>query len=167
MRQKAPKVARTVIAPPAVHASSIPGPPPVVTPVINCSQAAPTPSSTCSAVRPQLLQQLQQLIQQVPDTGEDNTDEDVLAIFAKDPTTFADVSVGPDELWEDTLNPLFHKVFGWGLETKRNELVRHRKRSLDGFFQFVEYFVVERGIDIGLVQPKLEFNRWRTGAFWC
>jgi hypothetical protein len=92
-------VARTVIAPPAVHASSIPGlAPPVVsvTPVINCSQAAPTPSSTCSAVRPQLLQQLQQLIQQVSVTGEENTDEDVLVVFAKDPpmSVWAQMSFG-------------------------------------------------------------------------
>jgi len=69
-----------------------------------------------------------------------------LAIFSRDPA--ACISPGLDD-WEDVLNPMMKKAFGWGASVEKIQSLKGLAQSglngLDGFYKFMGYFITRRG----------------------
>ena len=61
--------------------------------------------------------------------------------------------------WEDILNPMVHRAFGYGMMTEGEQALRglawQGKYRLDGFYQFMDYFVVHHGLQGGLLEGKV------------
>ncbi|KAF9007809.1 hypothetical protein BDZ89DRAFT_1231061 [Hymenopellis radicata] len=84
------------------------------------------------------------------------TTDDPLAVFSSDPSTCLESLVNGDELWENGLNTLMHGVFGWNKPVEEiKALIRRGPKGLDGLYNFVRYFVEERGVSEGLFEMKL------------
>ena len=57
------------------------------------------------------------------------------------------------------LNSMLKTVFGWGeSDTQENVkgMLNRSKHGLDGFIQFFKYFVLQRGLEGALIEPKIE-----------
>lgn len=101
------------------------------------------------------LQKLAQLIQKLPDSVPEATADDNLSVFACDPAQGVDPALGPDELWEESVNGTLKRHLGWGTEAAQEDLIRRGKFGMDGLLNFAAYFVLERGVDAGLFEGKL------------
>jgi hypothetical protein len=68
----------------------------------------------------------------------------------RDPATYVSAVTKAEELRE-ALSHLFHKAFGYGegLDT-RISMVQRGPRGLDGFLNFLEYFISDRGLEGGM-----------------
>ncbi|KAF8148808.1 hypothetical protein B0H34DRAFT_679492 [Crassisporium funariophilum] len=102
-----------------------------------------------------LLAKLQHLIENLPETIPEGTQDDKLAYFAGDPVDFDNPSLNADELWEESLNSHLKSVFGCGAEDDIKNLIRRGSYGLDGLANFVKYFVATRGINEALFEGKL------------
>jgi hypothetical protein len=110
---------------------------------------------TACPIAMKLLSRLQEGIEQIPTTIPAATAEHRLHEFGGDPSK----SIQPEvEDWEDLLNPMLKRAFGWGVN-EMNESAKgmlHRGQyGLDGFANFIEYFVKRRGLMGGLIEPKV------------
>ena len=161
-----PHVPPTVIAPPLVHPRvykhGSASPPPsrgnspseLRTTAISTSNLA---SSNCCTVAKQVLLCLHEQIKSIPDMVPLADDTHPLAAFVANPANH--VSLDQDD-WEDVLNPMMHRAFGYGVGVESREelrgLARRGDYSLDGFYRFMEYFVVHRRLQGGLLEGKVE-----------
>ena len=68
---------------------------------------------------------------------------------------FDDPTLDADLLWETVLNALLKSVLGWGMEEDMDLIIRRGEKGLDSLANFVEYFVVKRGVKEGLFEGKL------------
>ena len=102
------------------------------------------------------LGKLYNLIENLPTSIPEASDYDRLAVFWGNPAEYDNLSLSPDELWEETLNGLFKSASGYGTEGNMDEVIRCGRKGLDGLANFVKYFVVKRGVSIGLSEEKLE-----------
>ena len=68
---------------------------------------------------------------------------------------FDDPALDADSLWETVLNAQLKSVLGWGMEEDLDLLIRRGGKGLDGLANFVEYFVVKRGVKEDLFEGKL------------
>jgi hypothetical protein len=102
-----------------------------------------------------LIEKLSELIENLPESIPEASVYDRLAIFAGNPVEYDDISLSPDDLWEATLNGLFKSALGWGTEVDMDEVIRRGRKGLQGLVNFVKYFVVKRGVSIGLFEGKL------------
>lgn len=113
------------------------------------------PSASCALVK-RLLEQLHVSMEAIPQTLPHAGEEHPLAIFSGNPAS----SIGIDmDDWEDTLNPMVHHAFGYGamMEGKQvsRSLAQQGKYGLDGFYQFMDYFVIHHGLQGGLLEKKV------------
>jgi hypothetical protein len=60
-----------------------------------------------------------------------------------------------DDLWEEVLNPMMKRHLGWGEEISGTDLVQKGHLGLAGILNFMEYFVLKRGISASLFKGKL------------
>jgi hypothetical protein len=79
-----------------------------------------------------------------------------LAIFSGNPTDHINANLDD---WEDILNPMIHRAFGYGATVESEQVLaglgRRGQYGLDGFYQFMDYFVVHRGLQGGLLEGKV------------
>lgn len=95
-------------------------------------------------------------MENIPHTIPPANDKHPLAVFSGNLAHQVNTDVNN---WEDILNPVVHQAFGYGLMMENKAmlkgLARCGKYGLDGFCQFVEYFVIHRGLQGGLVERKV------------
>jgi len=101
------------------------------------------------------LEKLHHLIGSLPNTILEASDDDKLAVFEGNPMDFDDPTLDADLLWETVLNALLKSVLGWGMEEDMDLIIRRGEKGLDSLANFVEYFVVKRGVKEGLFEGKL------------
>ena len=70
-----------------------------------------------------VLNKLQHLIDNMPDSVPEAGDNDKLAIFGRNPKDFDDERLDPDGLWKEVLNPLLKSHLGWGTEENMDNIV--------------------------------------------
>jgi hypothetical protein len=103
-----------------------------------------------------LLSKLREGIERIPTTNPAATTEHRLYEFGGDPSKC--IQPGNWELdWEDLLNPMMKRAFGWGDEEvniSAREMLHRGQYGLDGFIKFVDYFVTRRGLMGGLIESK-------------
>jgi hypothetical protein len=106
-----------------------------------------------------LLSKLRKGIERIPPTNAIATTEHRLQGFGGDPTKYVNPEVeDSDTDWEELLNPMMKQAFGWGdHETKESaKVMLHRGQyGLDGFVNFLGYFVAQRGLMGGLIESKV------------
>jgi hypothetical protein len=89
----------------------------------------------------------------IPHTVPAADEKHPLAIFSGNPADHIDANLDD---WEDILNPMMHRAFGYGATAEvLAGLVRRGKYGLDGFCQFMGYFVAHRGLQGGLLEGKV------------
>jgi len=115
------------------------------------SESTPTPRVSS------VLDKLQHLIENLPDSVPEAGDNDKLAIFGGNPKDFDDERLDPDGLWEEVLNPLLKSRLGWGTEGNMDVIIRKGKKGVEGLATFVKYFMEERGVSNGLFEGKLTY----------
>jgi hypothetical protein len=92
----------------------------------------------------------------IPNSATLATVDHPLGIFSGDPAACV---VDDSEGWEETLNPMMKSTFGWGSgagELYLNGIVWRGQHGLDGFKNFIAYFVEEHGLAGGLIESKIE-----------
>jgi hypothetical protein len=108
-------------------------------------------------VATRLLQDLRKTMENIPDTIPHADEAHALAIFAGNPADY--VSTDQDD-WEDVLNPMMHRAFGYGADAEDEGELRGLARcggyGLDGFCRFMEYFVAHRRLQVGLFEGKIK-----------
>ena len=108
------------------------------------------------AIAAELLSRLQIAVERIPSDNPLATAEHRLNEFSKDPST---VVQGPaDDDWEEVLNPMMKRAFGWGEDATRvaaKEMLQRGQYGLDGFLAFIRYFVMRRGLKGGMFEPKV------------
>jgi hypothetical protein len=114
------------------------------------------PNTRASSLLPatHIVRRLYAAIAKVPDTVPEANVHDALAAFSGDPSRKVDPAMGPDELWESVLNSMLKRQLGWGNTAESADIVRRGEMGLNGLVKFVEYFVVERGVDANLFEGK-------------
>lgn len=80
---------------------------------------------------------------------------DPLACFDVDPAGYDDKNLSADELWEDVLNGAMKSGLGWGTTFNVPSLLETSGRGMLGLTDFVEYFIVKRGVSEALFEGKL------------
>lgn len=132
----------------------------------NAAVLAPSPPKVAVDQRPEpatepivnsFIANLQNLIDKLPASVPEASDYNKLAVFAGNPAEYDNLSLSPDELWEETLNGLFKSALGWGTEGNMDEVIRRGRKGLDGLANFVKHFVVKREVSAGLFEGKLEY----------
>ena len=76
-----------------------------------------------------------------------------LAAFSGDPAKCVLGIVEND--WEDILNPRMKRAFGWGESRVECDFTQRGEAGLDGFLNFVGYFVDHRGLLGALIETKV------------
>ena len=99
-----------------------------------------------------LLHNLSKKIKGIPKTIPLANNDHRLAIFLQDLAT----CIRPElDDWKDILNPMMKWAFGWGANLENLEgLARCGWHGLDGFYRFMEYFIIHRKLKGGLVESK-------------
>lgn len=101
------------------------------------------------------LTKLSILINSLPETIPEASIYDRLAVFAGNPEDHDDPMLAADDLWESTLNNSLKSALGWSDEENMDDIIRRGRYGLDGFVNFVRYFVVKRGVNEALFEGKL------------
>jgi hypothetical protein len=164
---RAPLNPPTVFAPPPIHAAEVRAKEPISEPYTNpnavampshlltLKETAKIRTKIClKAV--QLLQDLEVAAKQLPNKIPHATHVNPLSIFVMDPRTC--VAEPGDDDWL-ILNRMFKTAFGWGkieMATAILEMLNQGLMGLDGFIQFMKFFVVERGLEGALFETKIE-----------
>jgi hypothetical protein len=94
------------------------------------------------------------MIPQIPESVPEACSTDSLAAFSGDPALAVDPEMGPDELWESELNSMLKRQLGWGTAASA-DIIRRGDKGMGGLARFVQYFVMERGVDASLFEGKL------------
>jgi hypothetical protein len=114
-----------------------------------------TETGACT-VASELLSRLEKAIKRIPSDKPHATIEHRLSEFSNDPST---VVQGPaDDDWEEVLNPMMKRAFGWGDDATRaaaKEMLQRGQFGLDGFLKFIHYFVERRGLKGGMFESKI------------
>ncbi|KAJ7719177.1 hypothetical protein DFH07DRAFT_1009745 [Mycena maculata] len=93
-----------------------------------------------------LLAQLEAAIKTVPAFVPIAQASDVLAVFGKDPTQYLDADIPAIEVFEN-LNRIFHSALGWSMTVPETaKILRRGDLGLDGFLNFLKYFIEQRGV---------------------
>lgn len=132
--------------------------PPAAPQKIACATASITPAlqvNTAISIKDNFLEKFHSLINRLPESIPEATEYDTLAMFGGNPQDCDDPSLNGDDLWEEVLNGMMKNVLGWGMESDMNNVIRRGRKGLDGLLNFVKYFVVKRGVSMGLFEGKL------------
>ena len=103
-----------------------------------------------------LLHDLQAGVERIPVNKLEAAPNHRLSAFSMDPSSC--IGQGNDD-WEDILNPMMKGAFGWGedamCEAVKGMLYRGQF-GLDGFIQFLRFFVMSRGLKGAMVESKIK-----------
>ncbi|KAF5376672.1 hypothetical protein D9615_007901 [Tricholomella constricta] len=104
-----------------------------------------------------MIQQLKVLVNIVlkEDDANQSEDEPFLRGFTSPPGNYDNSELSHDEVWEDLVNPALHRGFGWGEEVNIEKVRRAGRRRVEGFLEFVDYFVGWRSLSEGLFEGRL------------
>jgi hypothetical protein len=102
-----------------------------------------------------LLNRIQKIVKNLPDSVPIASSQDRLAVFSHDPCLLAGTTKNGNDLWEDTLNSFLKDALGWGGEEDMEGMVCHGERGMEGIMHFVRYFIDERGVSEALFEGKL------------
>jgi hypothetical protein len=161
----------TVSAPPPVHAptidhtkvstltksfsSSFPSLPPATSQPPPAALDEEIPMGCCPVAK-WLLSELTNKMKQIPDTTPDASEDHHLAIFSGDPAGCVSSEL---DNWEDVLNPMMKWAFDWGTNTENFEVMKglawRGRNGLGGFYRFIKYFIIHRGLQGVLVETKV------------
>jgi hypothetical protein len=75
-----------------------------------------------------------------------------LAPFLEPPNVYNDSTLLNDDLFEESLNSMLHKAFKWGESITENNFQGLQPATIEGFADFVEYYVGGRGLSEGYLQ---------------
>jgi hypothetical protein len=159
-KPKAANVPSTVSSPAPIHSNklapeaaaetiSITSPPSPSQDEISPSAFVSDPSSSG------LLERFQYLINNLPETVPNAPNDDRLAIFDASLSTFDDMTIGSEDLWEEIINNILKSALGWGMEGNMDEIISQGRNRLGKLVNFMRYFIVERGVDETLFEGKL------------
>jgi hypothetical protein len=116
----------------------------------------PEDVSGACAIALDLLSRLETAVRRIPSDSPRATIKHRLGEFSNDPSTFV---LGPaDDDWEEVLNPMMKRAFGWGDDATRaaaKEMLQRGQYGLDGFLAFIRYFVKWRGLKGGMFESKV------------
>ncbi|KAF9020163.1 hypothetical protein BDZ89DRAFT_1204039 [Hymenopellis radicata] len=181
LRPKAPPVPARVVAPAVINPLL-----PPATPVDSPVRIRPTPSAIVPqdtprsvAVPPKaaalpkpprvtmLLSDFKAIIDAVDmSTIPECEGDDPLAAFGHHPSTYMPNGIQGDELWEVGLNAIVHRVFGWGKTPEKIKgMIQGGILGVRNFYDFVQYFVTDRSVDIGLFKEKVDVLRDALDTF--
>jgi hypothetical protein len=103
-----------------------------------------------------LVQELRDLAAALPEAIPEATEADVLAQYAKDPSSFDHPTAHGEAIWEAGLNKALKDGLGWGDgQTDWDIVIRRGSWGVDGLVKLVEYFVGQRGVPESLFEGKL------------
>ena len=110
-----------------------------------------------------LLNKLEAALMQIQDNIPLATPAHRLSTFSANPCPWVThLEQDPEMDFEDdcmAVNSMPKTVFGWGESSAQGnvkEMVNRGIHGLDGFVQFFKYFVLQRGLEGGLIEPKIE-----------
>ncbi|KAG6849113.1 hypothetical protein H0H93_011212 [Arthromyces matolae] len=151
-QKERPKNPSTVREPPLVHAIPLPAIQPAI---LSTSQSLTAPGVCADAER--LLIRLDSAVETIPMDLPMASSDHCLAPFAGDPKQAITAEPASDD-WENILNPMFHAAFGWAREGSFHDLDSLAQRGqygVDGFREFLWYFVRNRGLKGSLIENKV------------
>ncbi|RXW21059.1 hypothetical protein EST38_g4790 [Candolleomyces aberdarensis] len=102
-----------------------------------------------------LVSRLWNLVQRLPSSVPEASEDDALAIFAGDPQALNNATSASEDLWEEVINGMLKHSLGWGTETDIKNIIQRGARGVEGLLNFVEYFVESRGVNEALFEGKL------------
>jgi hypothetical protein len=154
-----------VSAPPPIHAPRI-----STEPTVNKNSALtpldPSPPTDLTnprggetemcAIASELLSRLQRAVERIPSDKPLATVEHWLNEFSNDPSTLVQGPTNDD--WEEVLNPMMKRAFGWGDHAMRaaaKDMLHWGQYGLDGFLAFIRYFIMRRGLKGGLIESRV------------
>jgi len=103
----------------------------------------------------EFVARLQAMVENIPMSIPEGSDNDRLARFSVNPRDYDDPSLDADGLWEEVLNSFLKGALGWGTEDKMDDMVRRGMKGMSGILQFTRYFIEERGVNEMLFEGKL------------
>ncbi|KAH8993073.1 hypothetical protein EDB86DRAFT_2805800 [Lactarius hatsudake] len=113
----------------------------------------------------ELLSRLEAAATRIPNNIPLATPAHRLSLFSADPRSCVanleqlegtEVEVEDDWL---TLNSMLKSAFGWGESEMREnvkEMINCGEHGLDGFIRFFKFFVLQRGLEGAMIEPKIE-----------
>lgn len=111
----------------------------------------------------ELLNKLEAAITRIPDDIPLATPAHRLSVFSIDPRSWvASLEQDPEADFENDwmiLNSMLKTAFGWGESDMRanvKEMLNRGEHGLDGFIRFFKYFILQRGLEGALIEPKFE-----------
>lgn len=143
-KPQAPLNHSTVTAPPPIHAVDAVAKGTIPEGLKICPRAT------------QLLQDLEAAAKQIPDEVPVATQKHPLSIFTVDPHSC--VAEPGEEDWP-ILNGMLKTVFGWGeaeMAAAIPDMLNRGALRLDGFVEFIRFFVNGRGLDGALLETKID-----------
>lgn len=123
------------------------------------SEREPLKDASATRICPraiQLLDDLKAASKRIPNETPRATHAHRLSVFTADPRTCV-AEPGEDD-WP-ILNGMLKTAFGWGeaeMAAAIPEMLNRREQGLDGFIQFMQFFVDERGLEGVLFETKVE-----------
>ncbi|KAH6885601.1 hypothetical protein BKA70DRAFT_1377423 [Coprinopsis sp. MPI-PUGE-AT-0042] len=119
------------------------------------ARSATLSSESSAAAAEPLLARLRHLVNQLPATIPEGTDDNVLAAFAGDPSKKDAPDIPSIEIWEHWLNKFMKEHLGWAGDVDSSAIIRRGEKGVTGLLRFVEYFVIKREVDASLFEGKL------------
>jgi hypothetical protein len=111
----------------------------------------------------ELLDKLEAAVTRIPNTVPLATPAHRLSAFSADPRSWVNcLEQGSEVDLEDDwimLNSMLKTAFGWGeseMQEGVKEMINRGEHGLDGFIQFFKYFVLQRGLEGTLIEPKID-----------
>ncbi|KAG8916076.1 hypothetical protein FRC02_004238 [Tulasnella sp. 418] len=103
-----------------------------------------------------VLAPLQLAITKLPDTVPVGGPNDTMALFGQDPSALVSADIPDDEVWE-TVDPVLKNLLGFGKTSAEiSSMIRRGHYGMDGMCRFFEYLVCERGLNVGLLEGKVD-----------
>jgi hypothetical protein len=111
----------------------------------------------------ELLNKLEAAVTRIPDNVPLATPAHRLSVFSVDPHSWVvGLEQDPEVEFEDdwmALNSMLKTAFGWGESEMRGnvkEMLNRGEYGLDGFIHFFKYFVLRRGLEGAMIEPKVD-----------
>ncbi|KAF6746419.1 hypothetical protein DFP72DRAFT_1076427 [Ephemerocybe angulata] len=151
-KKKAALVPTTTQSPTVIHAA----PPPAKTTTVlhPASETLPPPPPPNPPTNPTSpWDELLDLAARLPEPIDRSSN--YLAEFDALPASYDIPGMDNDELWEESLNSVLHRAFGWGDELGKETVAGLQPERLRGLVRFLDYFVRVRGMSGGLFEGRV------------
>lgn len=175
--KKSSAVPSTVTKPGLIFSKSSPGSAPIVVNDQSHAESSTQTTQHTKSVPAASTLGYRNILNDIADrlaSPNEDTINDFLAVFEHPPSIHdPDVNVPIEEVWEESLNALFHQAFKWGATTDeyRKLVGGLTPQRLKGLVRFIEYFVDIRGLGEGVIEARVlrlieEINKWCVQALY-